>query len=66
MLLFDGHCLGTVQGPRAGGSYKFGPTRFGHIWPMQLLPGCGKLESKVCYIGIVVDDALEIAGQAEL
>ena len=32
---------------------------------VQLLPGHTKLESTVRYLGIEVDDALEIAGQTE-
>jgi site-specific recombinase XerC len=51
-------------------SYRFRNSTI--IWRMknlravQLLPGHSKLESTVCYLGIELDDALEIAEQTKI
>jgi integrase len=37
-----------------------------NLWAVQLLPGHTKLESTVRYLGIEVDDALEMAAQTEV
>ena len=40
--------------------------RTGKLWAVQLLLGHTKLESTVRYLGIEVDDALEISDQTEI
>lgn len=42
----------------------FKPTK--NLWAVQLLLGHTKLESMIRYLGIDVDDALEIAEQTEI
>jgi len=37
-----------------------------NIWAVQRLFGYTKLASTVCYLGMEVDDALEVAEQAEV
>jgi hypothetical protein len=42
------------------------PFKLKEIWAVQLLLGHSKLESTVRYLGIEVDDALEMAEQTDV
>jgi hypothetical protein len=60
-------------GPRAYGTHSLRRTkvaqlyrRTGNLRACQLLLGHGKLESTVRYLGIEVDDALELSEQTEI
>ena len=55
-----------LPGPRSGGHLYARPRRRTRGAPLQLLLGHSKLESTVRYLGIEVDDALEISEQTEI
>lgn len=59
----DSSCYGTHTARRTTAALIYGPIK--NLRAVQLLLGHTKLESTVRYLGIEVDDALEIAEQTE-
>jgi len=63
-LGFDRADYGTHSMRRTKATLIYRRTK--NLRAVQLLPGHSKLESTVRYLGIEVDDALEISGQTEI
>jgi GNAT superfamily N-acetyltransferase len=61
-----GYAVRELPGTRSGGHLYARPRRRNRGIGVQLLLGHSKLESTVRYLGIEVDDALEISEQTEI
>jgi integrase len=63
-IRLDASCYGTHTMRRTKATLIYRRTK--NLRAVQLLPGHKKLESTVRYLGIEVDDALEMSEQTEI